>query len=83
MGDPDNWVIVTDIAETHDATAEPTVKVVDGTFVFENTQKAEIYNVNGVMLNSIKNPRSVYGKRLAKGVYVIRLNGKKTVKVAL
>lgn len=83
QGTPDDWTVVTDITEVENVAGEPSVKVKDGVLVFENTLKAEIYSPNGMMLKSVNRPHMVYGNKLVKGVYIIRLNGKKSVKVTL
>ncbi|MGI6243973.1 MAG: endo-beta-N-acetylglucosaminidase [Prevotella sp.] len=83
-GEPDDWTVITDIKDVNKvSTEEASVKVVDGRLVFENTLKAEIFNTNGMLMKSISRPHVVYGRNLVKGVYIIRLNGKKTVKVII
>lgn len=83
QGTPDDWTVVTDITVVDNVAGEASVKVVDGTLVFENTLTAEIYADNGMLVKRVNRPRSVASRLLTKGVYLIRLNGNKTVKVAL
>ena len=59
------------------------VRVEGGNFMFTNTKKAEIYTPNGLMVKSLARPNIVAGKGMVKGVYLVRLNGGKTVKVVL
>lgn len=85
QGDSEDWLkVVTDIKDlkTVDASAA-TVKAVNGTLVFTNTLKAEIYTANGMLLCKLNRPSVLSGSKLTKGIYIVRLNGKKGVKVVL
>ncbi len=83
-GEVDDWTVITDITDVNkDEGIKASVRVEGGNFMFTNTKKAEIYTPNGLMVKSLARPNIVAGKGMVKGVYLVRLNGGKTVKVVL
>lgn len=83
-GEVDDWTVITDITDVNkDEGIKASVRVEGGNFMFTNTKKAEIYTPNGLMVKSLTRPNIVAGKGMVKGVYLVRLNGGKTVKVVL
>lgn len=83
-GDAADWNVVTDIDEVSlNAATQASVRVVAGNLVFTNTSTATIYTADGRQVKQIKHPSTVAGKSLGNGVFLVRLNGGKTVKVVL
>lgn len=80
VGNPDNWTIVTAVDKVANVTGVPSVKVVNGRLVFENTSKAEIYTVDGRLVQSIVAPVTAELHTANKTVLIVKLHNNKTVK---
>ncbi|MCR5077286.1 MAG: glycosyl hydrolase family 85 [Prevotella sp.] len=82
QGETEDWTVVTEIDEV-DRNSTAAVQVVAGNLVFKDVNAAVVYTTDGVQVRSLTRPTVVSGSELGHGVYLVRLNGGKTVKVIL
>ena len=71
---------MTAVDKVANVTGVPSVKVVNGKLVFENTSKAEIYTVDGRLVQSIVAPVTAELHTANKTVLIVKLHNNKTVK---